>query len=153
MPGKLNDCVCQFANVLGGAKDQATTLMSVIIGLLTALKVQIQLFNIDVEDELRKVQYQAELLAIQATINTLAPPFAMLNGYTRALADCDPVASFARCLEKVKATLLEPAYKKQFEVQQLLLALQAKSNEIAAIDRMIGTLTEFRDALDLCGTP
>lgn len=148
---KLDDCLCAFADLLGGAKADIVTLIDSLIATLEALKALLLLFMVDFEDELKKLEYQAELAVIEAAVGYIEAPFNLILGYTRVLADCDPVASFADTLKKTRDEVLSDFYERQYEVEQLISALNAKSKEIEELDRKIEMLKEFRDSIELCG--
>lgn len=148
---KFDDCICSFAELLGKAKSQAVTLIDGLIGLLQVLKTTLLLFMIDIEDEGRKLIYEAELEVLNIAVQEISAPFGLVLSYTRVLADCDPVASFAETLKKVRDDVLSDFYDKQYEVEQYIAALSDKKREIEIIDKKIQMLTEIRDALDACG--
>lgn len=151
MPGNFNECLCSFARLFGPAKAELTATIDGLLALLNSLKALIQLFNIDLEDELRKIEYQAELAIIDTILNPVEAPINMILSYSKLLSDCPPVNTFTNIILKTKDLVLSPAYELRDEINQLLLALQKKSRQIEDIDKLIDVLTEFRDALDVCG--
>ena len=149
--GEFDECLCSLAELVGRAKSQLTSLLNGLIGLLTALKAQIILCGFSLEDEARKIQYQTELAAIQVGVATVEAPFSWIMGYTRTLSDCDPIATLAATLRNARDTVLSPIKEQQFDIEQMLAALEDKDNELELIERWITMLVEVRDALELCG--
>jgi len=148
---EFNPCLCSLAEMLGDSKTLVSNFITTLIGLLQTLKATILLFAIDLEDEIRRRKYELELAAIQKVIDTVQAPFSMLMGYTRLLADCDPVASFAETLKETRDDVLGDLEERAYEVEQLIAAITAKRKKIDAIDKRIEMLEEIRDALELCG--
>ena len=130
---KLDDCICSFADLLGGAKGQVISLIDTLISLLQALKATLLLF-INIEDTLRLKVSEISLAAIQEQIKVVEAPFNMILGYTRMLADCDPVASFAKTLKDVRDDILKESLDLQYEIEQYVLGLEDKQNVILLID-------------------
>jgi hypothetical protein len=62
------ECICQFISVIKDFKSSLITLIDALIGSLTALKAYLILFNVDLEDELRKLQYNAEIKIYEEAI-------------------------------------------------------------------------------------
>jgi citrate lyase beta subunit len=136
---------------MGGSKSQFVALLDGIVGILTALKVQILLLSFDLEDEARKLAYQAELELIQAAISNVEAPMNAIFGYTNILSDCDPVASLAAVLKNARDYVLTPVKEYQYEIEQMLAALEDKDRELEQIDRWIQAINDTKDALEACG--
>lgn len=151
MAVEFDACLCQLAELLGGAKSQTVTTINGLIGLLQALKATLLLFAINLEDEARRLRYEAELGIMQQTIDGLQAPFAMLMGYTRVLADCAPVASFAQTLKDTRDDLFGDIEDRTYELEQLIASISDREKKFKLIDRRIAMLEEIRDALDACG--
>lgn len=151
MATKFNDCLCELANLLGSGKDQASSLITYLIELLQGLKATILLFAIDIEDELRRVKYEAELAVIQQTLDSVTVPFSWLLSRTKYLADCDPVASFSQNLKEVYNDLFLDLEERTYELEMLISAIADKQKKLEVIDKRIDFLTQIRDALDACG--
>jgi hypothetical protein len=124
--------------------DQMTT-------ALVALKTYIIMFNVDFEYRARLLLLEIELQLVNETISTFEAPFNRVLAYTRILADCDPVASLAESIKGVRDKVLTPAKEKQFEIEQMILALEKSEQEVETIDRWIDLINEIRDALQACG--
>jgi hypothetical protein len=152
MPGNLDDCICSFADLLGGAKSQIITMMNQLIALLETLKATLLLFSIDFYDEARKLEAQAELAVIQLAVDSVSAPFALILGYTKTLSDCDPVASLATVLKESRDKVLSDFYEREYELNQFIASLDDKQAEIDSIDRIILMLQDVTDALDECGS-
>jgi len=144
------ECLCSFAAILGDAKDSIIALMDALIVTLTVLRTYLQLFNVSIEDQLRRIEYEAELLVLQSTIETLELPFRILLGYTRTFADCSPVATVAATIKEVRNKVISPVKERQYEIEQYLLALEDKDAEIEWINRTIDVLGEVKTALNEC---
>jgi len=151
MAVEFNPCLCSLAEMLGESKTLVINLINSLIGLLQTFKVTILLFSIDLEDEIRRLRYELELAAAQKVIDTVQAPFSMLMGYTRLLADCDPVATFAKTLKETRDDVLGDLEERVYEVEQLIAAITSKKKKLDAIDKRIEMLEELRDALEICG--
>jgi hypothetical protein len=149
---KLADCFCQLAVYLGDAKSAFLGVLDTTIGVLTALKAMIQLFNINIEDEARKIAYQTLLDLMKQPVATIELPFNIVLGYTKELSDCDPVNSFSRTIKNVRDEILKPVKDFEYEIQQYIAALEDKKRKIDLLDRWINTLQTAKEALELCGT-
>ena len=152
MPGKLNDCICSFVELVGGAKSQIVILMNSLIALLEALKAYLALFSVDFFDTLRRIEAEQELELIQTSIDGISAPFGLVLGLTRSLSDCPPVASLSKTLKEIRTLVLSDFYEKEYEVEQYIALLQDKSKEIDSIDRLITMLQDVVDAFDQCGS-
>jgi len=158
MAVEFNPCVCQLLELMAALtgdvlapKKQLIALIDLLIVQLNVLKALILLFMVDIMDFVKKIWYQARLQLIQEAIDRFEPPFGIVLGYTKLLSDCPPIATFAQQVKKFRDLILSDMYEERDELDQLIMAIEDKKNELESIDRMIDYLTEFRDALDMCG--
>lgn len=147
----FDPCLCSLAEMLGDSRTLVSNLITSLVGLLQALKATILLFAIDLDDEIRRLRYAAELAIMQQAIDGIQAPFSMIMGYTRVLADCDPVASFAQTLKDTRDDLLGDLEDRTYELEQLIAAIADKQKKLEVIDKRIEMLEKIRDALDACG--
>ena len=147
----LDPCMCQLADLLGGAKTQVVGLIDALIAYVQAFKELTALINTDLEDLARKQAAELSLATVAQVIGIVEAPFSTVLSYTRLLADCDPIASFSKIIKDVKDTVLGDVYAAEYELEQLLASLEAKQREQTKLDRWIEQLQEFRDALEACG--
>jgi hypothetical protein len=146
------ECLCSFVAVLEDQKTAVQGLIQALIVLLTVLKTYLQLFNVSVEDELRRLEKEGELAVIETTIDAITVPFNITLSYTRIFADCDPITTLSNILKETRNKVLAPLLEKQYEVEQFLLAIADQDAEIEWITRTIDVLGEINTALDECGT-
>jgi hypothetical protein len=144
------ECLCLFVDLLGDAKEQVKTLISGLQGLLQTLKTIIQLVSVDLENELRRLAYQAALALLQELIDPVQAPFNLILAQTSSFADCDPVAFLTKALKEARDLVLSPFFEAEYEIEQLIAALEDQRREVEIIDRIIEILDEINDAIDLC---
>lgn len=148
----FDPCLCSLVTMLSPVgRDQVTALITSLVGLLQGLKATILLFAIDIDDNLRRLKYEAELTIMQQALDAVQAPFSMLAGYLKLLSDCSPVASFAQTLKDTRDDLLGDLEERTYELEQLISAIADKQKKIEVIDKRIEMLEEIRDALDACG--
>jgi len=147
----FDPCLCSLATQLGESKGLFLGLIDKLVLLVQALKTTMSLFNLPLEDELRRIKYQTELQIIEMAVAGIQTPFQAALAHMRILADCDPVAALAANLKKVRDLVLSDFYERQDEVDQYLMALDDKAYDLEFMDKLIDTLQKTRDALDQCG--
>lgn len=152
MANNLSDCFCSLADLLGGAKGQVVASIDTLVSLLSVLKAYLQMINLNVQDEAKKVALELALQILQEAGNTVEQPFTVAIAYTGILSDCPPVASLAAILKAVKEIVLGPLDNLEFQIKQYIASLEDKRLQLETIDRWIRLLNEARDKLELCGS-
>ena len=146
------ECLCAFAKLFSNAKSLVLATIDSLILALQTLKVAKQLVWLDFDDLVKQAELEAELLIITAGLDTLQAPFNLLLGYTKLFSDCAPVSSLSKVLKGVQNDIFSPLADRQFEIEQLIAALETHRREIDKLDRWIATMQDIKEAIEECGT-
>lgn len=147
------ECFCAFVGSLGsGAKADLKNLVTSLEAILDVIKTALLIAGADYEDELRKLQYQAELAAWEQIVDPISAPLAILESFIRPYADCDPVAQIAAAITSAKDLALSDIEERQYELNQYIAALDDKNKLTTTIDRISQLFDDFVEAIDSCGS-
>jgi hypothetical protein len=144
------ECACSFVQNLGAFKDTFTGLIDAAITVLRTAQATIALWPADLGDQLKRIEYEAEVTAIEAVMAPLAAPFSLVSNYLRPYADCPPIATAAGTINKVRNTVLDPLTKQKEEIQMLIDALNLEGTKIEQLQNMIDQLNDLKDAIVYC---
>jgi hypothetical protein len=150
-PGNISDCVCVFAEKLGPAKQTLITFIQSLIAILQTLKAYLLLTNFSIEDELRKLAYQAELAFLKSIAGEIIAGFNTVLGLSNSFSDCAPIGSLSRIVRRSRDEVVAPIYEEEFEVEQLIAAIDRKKRQASKIQNWIDWLNALMDAIDACG--
>ena len=150
MSNDLEKCICGFAKLLGPTKATIVGLIDALVAQLYAIKVIIQLANVDLEDLARQQALELLLESVDLVLVPVEAPFSIVLGYTKPFSDCPPVNNFAKIVKQVKNYVFGAVYEAYYEAEQYLEAMESKDREIDYIDRMIDALQNIKDALEQC---
>jgi hypothetical protein len=146
------ECFCAWVGVLGDFRPTLEALLDSAIAVLEAVKVALALIPTNVTDQLKKIQYEAEMAFIAESVSAISAPLSYLIGIARPFADCAPVASVVMLGNNVRNEVLADLTDRQFELQQFILAIEKENLKAEEIQLAIDTMNELRTALGECGT-
>jgi len=148
----VSDCICQFAEALGPAKQTLIAFIDSAIALLQAAKIVEQLASFSIEDYGRKALLEISLVYYQTLVADVAAGVNVAVGFTTRFSDCAPVSSFSRKVKALRDDFLGPLYEKEYEIQQYIEAINDKARKVQQLQKTIDFLTTWKDAIDACGT-
>jgi hypothetical protein len=145
------ECLCAFIAQLGPFKSAFVGLLDAAIGMLRTAQTAIALVPQDFSDQIRLLGYQAELQAVQMTLEAVSGPLSMVTAQVRPYADCPPVANAAQVILNFKNQLIGGILDWQYEIEQLIEALNTQGQKVEEIERWIQALEDVKDAVEFCG--
>lgn len=148
---KNKECLCAFLESAKDIKGMLNSFITSAITILQTAKAALLLVPLSLEDELRRVKYEAALAVIEAGVSVIEVPFGIVTGYMKPWADCPPVANVAKTVKNVQKYVMSNVDDLRYEIQQYIEALKDEHLKIAQLDRWITTLQDLQEALDTCG--
>jgi hypothetical protein len=147
---KNKECLCLFLDSVGDFKQYLISMLNTIIGLLYTAKALIALIPQDLDDQLKKIELEAELFGIEQSLAVIEAPLRTVSAYFAPWADCPPVAEVSKKVNKFKDDMLKPVEEYRFEIEQLIEALNLEGQKIEEIDRAIELFEAIKEGIELC---
>lgn len=154
----VSDCICEFFKLFSTKLDEISNKRQIFIALidkliegLTALKIILLLFNVDWENLARKKALELTIAAMDKAVGVVSAPVNLALGYTRMYADCDPVNTLGKHIKTFRNKALAEYANLKYDVEQFILAMEDKKQELENIDRIIDDLTEIKSKIQACG--
>lgn len=145
------DCLCAWIASLGQFKDTLENLLTGAQTILQVMQAYYVMVPTDLSDEWDKITLQAELAYLEAKLDVIGAPLVAVSNYIEPWADCNPVSTLGRDLKEFKDTVFADILDRRYEIEQLLAALDDRTNKSATIDRWIETLETIKEAIEYCG--
>lgn len=146
------ECLCVFVATLGPLKETFETLIDSIVATLTTIKTILALIPTNLSDLLEKEALQATVTILEAALGPLSAPATVLDPYTRAFADCPPLATWGKVSDVIRqytgVTALEELI---FEIDKKIDEIERQNLAIEDLDNLIAVLQEIKEAINACG--
>ena len=147
------ECLCVFVASLGDFLEPLKGLLTTVEATLVTIKTLLALIPTNLADLLEKELLEVQLTLIEAVLAPVEAPITSLNRYTRAFADCPPVAHLSDLVDVIKkysgVAFLEEL---KYEIDQKIDGIERESLKVEQIDDLIRSIQDFKEALDACGT-
>ena len=136
---------------MGPFKDTFGALLDSAIIILQTVKGLILLIPQDGSDLLRIKELELEIAVLDAGLSVATAPLGTLQAYAKPWADCPPVATLVTTFNKFVKMLISDIVEKKFEVEQQIDDINIEGDKNAELDRWLGVLEDFKDAITACG--
>jgi chaperonin cofactor prefoldin len=144
-------CFCAWLNTVGAPfVGILTALLDSTIALLTTAKMLLALVPLNLTDQLKKLEMQAELAVIEVATQPVEAPIALVTNSAKAFNDCPPTAELARRVGQIREVLLGSVDDYKYQLQNLIDAIDREALKIEELDQWINNLQEFKEAIKVC---
>lgn len=144
------ECACAFLATMGPFKETFSALLDGAVATLQTIKGLILLVPQDIRDVAYAAELEVEITILEAALSAVGSPLAALRSYTKPWADCPPVETLSQTFNKFYTMLIADIIEKKFEVEQQIEELNLEGERVQELDRWIGVLEDFKDALIEC---